>query len=271
MHDAGSLFGLLAAADSTSFFGAENLVALLTLTALEIILGIDNVIFIAVLAGKLPPDKREKARTIGIAMAVITRVLLLLSISFLMRLTKPLVTLLGHDFSGKDLILLTGGLFLIAKSTFEVHEKLEGEEHTAGGKTKVAASLVSITIQIMLLDIVFSLDSVITAVGMSNHLGVMIVAVVIAAGVMLAFSGAVSRFVERRPTMKMLAMAFLILIGVMLVSEGFGKHIEKGYIYFAMAFSFAVELLNHRLRPAGEPVHLRNVSMPADKDASLRS
>ena len=188
-----------------------------------------------------------------------------------MKLTKPLFTLLGHGFSGKDLILLAGGLFLIAKSTFEVHEKLEGAEHTSGAATKVAASLVSIVVQIMLLDIVFSLDSVITAVGMSNHLGVMITAVVLAAVVMLVFAGAVSRFVERRPTMKMLAMAFLILIGVMLVSESFGKHIDKGYIYFAMLFSFGVELLNQKLRGGGEPVHLRNVSLPVEKDSTRRS
>ena len=256
----------MAAATGGSFLSVENLAALLTLTALEIILGIDNVIFIAVLAGKLPPDRREKARTIGIAMAVITRVLLLLSISWLMRLTVPFFSLFGHDFSGKDLILLAGGLFLIAKSTFEVHEKLEGADHVGGPATKAVVGLAGIVVQIMLLDIVFSLDSVITAVGMSNHLTVMIVAVVLAAAVMLVFAGAVSRFVERRPTMKMLAMAFLILIGVMLVSEGFGKHIEKGYIYFAMAFSFGVELLNQRVRPGGAPVHLRNASLPAEKD-----
>jgi predicted tellurium resistance membrane protein TerC len=243
------------------FWSAEGLLALLTLTALEIVLGIDNVIFIAVLAAKLPPASQEKARRIGISLAVISRVLLLLSISWLMHLTAPLFALFGHEFSGKDVILFLGGLFLIAKSTFEIHDKLEGVDHH-GKAARAAATLWGIVAQIILLDVVFSLDSVITAVGMSNHLPIMITAVVIAAAVMLIFAGAVSRFVERRPTMKMLALSFLILIGVVLVADSFGKHIEKGYIYFAMAFSFGVEMLNQRLRSGGSPVHLRHSSLP---------
>jgi predicted tellurium resistance membrane protein TerC len=219
-------------------------VSLATLTLLEIVLGIDNVIFISILAGKLPANQQEKARTLGLALALVTRILLLLSIKWLMGLTGTLFSIAGHEFSGKDLILLAGGLFLIAKSTHEIHSKLEetGEKHPLPAK----GGFVGVIIQIMLLDIVFSLDSVITAVGMATQLGVMVAAVVIAVGVMLLAAGTVSAFVNQYPTIKMLALAFLILIGVVLVADGFGQHIERGYIYFAMAFSAIVEMLNLR-------------------------
>jgi len=224
----------------------ENLIALVTLTSLEIVLGIDNIVFIAILTGKLDPSQQDKARRIGLALAMIMRILLLLAISWIMGLTTPLFAVFNHDVSGRDLILFLGGLFLIGKSTFEIHDKIEGHEH--GTKAKVAASFASVIVQIMLLDIVFSLDSVITAVGMVEHIPIMIAAVVIAVGIMMIFAGSVSRFVERHPTIKMLALSFLLLIGVMLLAEGFGRHIEKGYIYFAMAFSLFVELLNLRMR-----------------------
>ena len=206
-------------------------ISLLTLTALEVVLGIDNIIFISILAGKLPPEKQKKARQLGLSLALITRVLLLLSLTWLLGMTKPLFTLpiLDRGLSGRDLILLVGGLFLIAKSVMEVHEKLEGDDgHATGGKT--AASFVSVIIQILLLDLVFSLDSVITAVGMADNVGVMIAAVVIAIAVMLVFAGAIGEFVNRHPTIKMLALSFLILIGVTLVGESLGQHIPKGYI-----------------------------------------
>ena len=224
-------------------------ISLITLTALEIILGIDNIIFIAILAGKLPAAQQGRARRLGLSLALITRVLLLMSLTWLMGLTKPLFTLpvLEHGLSGRDLILLLGGLFLIGKSVVEVHEKLEAEDgHVTSGKAR--ASFASTIVQILLLDIVFSLDSVITAVGMANNLGVMIAAVVIALGVMLVFAGAISDFVNRHPTLKILALSFLILIGVMLVGESLGQHIPKGFIYFSMAFAFGVEMLNLRLR-----------------------
>jgi predicted tellurium resistance membrane protein TerC len=232
-------------------------ISLLTLTALEIVLGIDNVIFISILAGKLPPEQQDKARKLGLTLALVTRVILLCSISWVMSLTKVLFTLpiVGAPITGKSLILLIGGLFLIGKSVVEIHEKLEGADGhaTSGGKV---ASFRSAIIQILLLDVVFSLDSVITAVGMANQLWVMITAVIIALGVMLAFAGAISNFVNRHPTLKMLALSFLILIGVMLVGESFGQHIPKGYIYFSMAFAFAVEMLNLRLRTKSQPVEL---------------
>ncbi|MSU72422.1 MAG: TerC family protein [Opitutus sp.] len=224
-------------------------ISLITLTALEIILGIDNIIFIAILAGKLPAAQQARARRLGLSLALITRVLLLMSLTWLMGLTKPLFTLpvLEHGLSGRDLILLLGGLFLIGKSVVEVHEKLEAEDgHVTSGKAR--ASFASTIVQILLLDIVFSLDSVITAVGMANNLGVMIAAVVIALGVMLVFAGAISDFVNRHPTLKILALSFLILIGVMLVGESLGQHISKGFIYFSMVFAFGVEMLNLRLR-----------------------
>jgi predicted tellurium resistance membrane protein TerC len=234
-------------------------VSLLTLTALEIVLGIDNVIFISILAGKLPHEQQPKARQLGLSLALITRVMLLFSITWLMKLTADLFTLpvLNEGISGKDLILLVGGLFLIGKSVVEVHEKLEGVEGHAT-PSRSSAKFAGVIVQIMLLDIVFSLDSVITAVGMADNIWVMVTAVVIALGVMLAFAGAISDFVNRHPTLKMLALSFLILIGVTLVGESLGQHIPKGYIYFSMAFAFAVEMLNLRLRAKAAPVELRS-------------
>ena len=235
----------------------EIAIALLTLVALEIVLGIDNIIFISILSSKLPEEKQKKARLIGLALAMIMRVLLLFSISLIMKLTAPLFTILGNEISGRDIILLVGGLFLIGKSTFEIHEKLEGEEaHSSGGKKKV--SFGSTIIQIMLLDIVFSLDSVITAIGMANELWVMITAVIVAVIFMMFTAGAVSDFVHKHPTIKILALSFLLLIGVMLVAEGFDQHISKGYIYFAMAFSVFVEMINIRIRTKhSKPVALK--------------
>ena len=234
----------------------QTWISLLTLTGLEIVLGIDNVIFISILAGKLPKDQQPKARQTGLALALITRIALLCSIAWLARLTNPLFAVWGHSVAGRDLILLAGGLFLIAKSTFEIHDKLEGADGgQVGGK---GAKFGAVVVQIMLLDVVFSLDSVITAVGMAQHLWVMITAVVLALGVMLFFAGAISDFVHRHPTLKMLALSFLLLIGVALVAEGMHQAIPKGYIYFSMAFAFGVEMLNLRLRPktAAQPVEL---------------
>ncbi|MCM2270831.1 MAG: TerC family protein [Thermoanaerobaculia bacterium] len=230
-------------------------IAFVTLFALEVVLGIDNIIFISILAGKLPADQQPRARTIGLALAMITRILLLFSIAWLAKLTAPLFTLWSYALSGRDLILLLGGLFLIAKSTFEIHDKLEGVE---GHKSaKVRASFGAVLVQIALLDIVFSLDSVITAVGMVQQVPVMVAAVVAAIVVMMLFAGAVSSFVDRHPTIKILALSFLILIGTALVAEGMHFHIPKGYVYFAMAFSVGVEMLNLRLRPRStEPVQL---------------
>jgi predicted tellurium resistance membrane protein TerC len=229
-------------------------ISLLTLTGLEIVLGIDNVIFISILSGKLPADQQDRARRLGLGLALITRVLLLCSLAWMMKLNTPLFSLLDHGVSGRDLILLIGGLFLIAKSTHEIHGKLEGED---GGTTKrLAPSFSAVIVQILLLDIVFSLDSVITAVGMASHLGVMIAAVIIAVFIMLAFSGAISGFVDRHPTLKVLALSFLLLIGVTLVADGLGHHVPKGYIYFSMAFSLGVELLNLRMRSKRKPVEL---------------
>lgn len=231
-------------------------IALVTLTALEIVLGIDNIIFISILAGKLPHSEQAKARTLGLTLAMFTRIALLFSLTIIMRLTAPLFAVLGNEISGRDIILIVGGLFLIAKSTHEIHEKLEGDE----GKTsrKVAASFASVIIQITLLDIVFSLDSVITAIGMASALGIMVTAVVIAVIFMVIFAGAISDFVQKRPTIKMLALSFLLLIGVTLIAEGLDQHISKGYIYFAMTFSVFVEMLNLKLRGrATEPLKLR--------------
>ncbi len=247
-------------------FTTQNLIALLTLTTLEIVLGIDNVIFIAILAGKLPVDQQSRARTLGIGLAVITRVLLLFSINWIMQLTAPLFAIFGNGITGRDLILLAGGLFLIGKSTFEIHEKLESPEHTQ--VTAAAASFASIIFQIILIDIVFSLDSVITAVGISGNLWVMVPAVVVAAALMLFASGPISNFVEKHPTMKILALAFLIAIGILLVVEGWNPEVAhdlalRNYIYFAMAFAFIIELINLRIRGQGKPVHLRNQPMLA--------
>jgi predicted tellurium resistance membrane protein TerC len=236
-------------------FDPQIWVALLTLTVLEVVLGIDNVVFIAILVDKLPLQQRRQARLIGLALAMLMRIALLFSLSWILRLTAPLFTVWQQAVSGRDLILLLGGLFLLAKSTYEIHHKLEGEEGHAS--TRVKASLVGVLVQIILLDIVFSLDSVITAVGMTNRLGIMITAVMIAVVFMMAFSGAISAFVNRHPTVKMLALSFLLLIGTMLIIEGLHQHIPKGYIYFAMAFSVFVEMLNLRLRRRqGAPVHL---------------
>jgi len=231
--------------------------ALLTLTALEIVLGIDNIIFISILTGKLPEHQREKAQKIGLSLAMITRILLLFSLAWIMKLTAPFFFIFNHGVSGRDLILIIGGLFLLAKSTMEIHDKLEGEEHHADGG-KGAAAFNSVLIQIMFLDIVFSLDSVITAVGMARQLGVMVTAVVISVGIMLFFAGSVSRFVDRHPTVKVLALSFLLMIGVALIADGLSFHIPKGYIYFAMAFSVFVEMINIKVRSSSEkPVKLR--------------
>ncbi|TSK08258.1 MAG: TerC family protein [Geobacter sp.] len=227
--------------------------ALITLTALEIVLGIDNIIFISIQASKLPAAQQEKARLTGLGLAMFIRVALLFSLTWLMGLTTPLFSLFGNDISGRDLILLSGGLFLIWKSTMEIHEKLEGEEVVHA--SKVGATFGAVIVQILLLDIVFSLDSIITAIGMASQLFIMVAAVVIAVGFMMLFSGKISAFVERHPTIKMLALSFLLLIGVSLIGEGFGMHIPKGYIYFAMAFSVMVEMLNLRMR-RGKPVKL---------------
>ena len=236
-------------------FDPQIWVALLTLTVLEVVLGIDNVVFIAILVDKLPLQQRRQARLIGLALAMLMRIALLFSLSWILRLIAPLFTVWQQAVSGRDLILLLGGLFLLAKSTYEIHHKLEGEEGHAS--TRVKASLAGVLVQIILLDIVFSLDSVITAVGMTNRLGIMITAVIIAVLFMMAFSGAISAFVNRHPTVKMLALSFLLLIGTMLVIEGLHQHIPRGYIYFAMAFSVFVEMLNLRLRQRqGAPVHL---------------
>lgn len=234
----------------------ESLIALLTLTVLEIVLGIDNIIFISILSGKLPKHQQDNARLTGLALAMITRILLLFSIVWIMKLTLPLFTVLGQEISGRDIILIAGGLFLLAKSTFEIHDKLEGDE--GHRSAKVAKSFGSVITQILLLDIVFSLDSVITAVGMANNIIIMIVAVVIAVGIMMVSSKSISNFVEKHPTVKMLALAFLLLIGVSLIAEGLDQHISKGYIYFAMAFSVFVEMLNLKMKSKTKPVELRN-------------
>ena len=234
----------------------ENAVALLTLTGLEIVLGIDNVVFIAILAAKLPPEQQAKARQLGLALAVIARIGLLFTISLIMRLTAPFVTLMGHPYSWRDVILLGGGLFLVAKAVHEMHDKLEGSKETIH-QPRASARFASVITQIVMLDIVFSLDSVITAVGMVKAeagrsqwipLTIMVTAIVISMGVMLLFAGGISRFIERHPTMKMLALAFLLLIGVVLAAEGFGAHIQKGYIYSAMSFALLVEMLNIRMK-----------------------
>jgi len=239
--------------------------ALAALTILEIVLGIDNIVFISILSGKLPEAQRAKARQIGLALALILRILLLLSISWVMGLTTPLFGLMGKEFSGRDLILLGGGLFLIYKAVIEIHHKLEGADQTRDAKAVTFGAVIG---QILLIDIIFSLDSVITAVGMAKELTVMVLAVLISVGFMLAFAGKVSRFVEEHPTVKMLALAFLILIGVNLMAEGFHFHIEKGFTYFAMAFSVLVEMLNIKLRKKGQVVQLHGPKMPDDPPAA---
>jgi len=232
-------------------------IAFLTLAALEIVLGVDNIVFISILVGKLPKDRQGTAYRVGLALAMVMRIGLLLSLSWLMKLTAPLFTmpLMGHEVTGRDLVLIVGGLFLVAKSTHEIHDKLEGDEGSRSAK--VAASFAAVLAQIVAIDIVFSLDSVITAVGMVKEVGVMIAAVVAAVIVMMVFARRIGEFVERHPTIKMLALAFLLAIGMMLVADGLGHHVPKGYLYFAMAFSLFVETLNLRARERAKPVHLR--------------
>ena len=239
--------------------------AFATLTALEIVLGIDNIIFIAILVSRLPQAQQPRARTLGLGLAMLTRIALLLSLTWVMGLTAPLFSVLGLEVSGRDLILVLGGIFLIAKSTMEIHNSLEGEEHAASGTA--AASFGGVLIQIAILDIVFSLDSVITAVGLVDQVAVMIAAIMVAVGVMMWAAAPISDFVDRHPTIKMLALSFLIMIGMALVGEGFDLHIPKGYVYFAMAFSVAVEMLNIRVRGRrAAPVHLRKPNAPDGED-----
>lgn len=227
-------------------FSPEAWISLATLTALEIVLGIDNIIFIAILCGKLPPNQREKARILGLGLAMVTRIILLLSISWIMSLKEPLFSVIGREISGRDIVLILGGLFLLFKSTTEIHSAVTGETHEENSVK--AATFGAVLVQIAILDIVFSLDSVITAVGMAEHVLVMIIAVILAVGVMMFASGGISRFVEANPTIKMLALSFLILVGVSLIADGLGFHIPKGYIYFSMAFSLGVELININVR-----------------------
>jgi len=237
-----------------AFLTADGLIALATLTFLEVVLGVDNVIFISILVGKLPKDQQPRARTLGLAGAMGMRILLLLSLTWIMRLTQPLFHAFDHGFSGRDLILISGGLFLLWKATVEIHEKLEGQESHASAR--VAPSFAAIIGQIMVLDIIFSLDSVITAVGMASELSIMIAAVVIAVGIMMVSAKTIGDFVMRHPTVKVLALSFLLMIGLALVADGAGFHIPKGYIYFAMGFSIFVETINLRIRPAHAPVRL---------------
>ncbi len=228
-----------------SLLTTENLIALVTLTSLETVLGIDNIIFIAILAGKLPAQQRDLARRLGLGVAVISRIALLFSLTWVMKLKSVLFTWLGHEFTGKDLVLVAGGMFLIAKATIEIHHKVEHHASQSTSKQQ-ATSLGWMLLQVLAIDVVFSLDSVITAVGMTQNLVVMIAAILTSVAIMLAASGPVVRFVDHHPAIKLLALSFLLLIGVLLVAEGFGRHIDKGYIYFAMAFSLGVELLNLR-------------------------
>ena len=229
-------------------------IALLTLTSLEIILGVDNVIFISILSSKLPKADQPKTRRVGLLAAMVMRILLLMSIAWIVRLTAPLFTVFGRDISGRDVILIGGGLFLLAKATLEIHERLEGEE--GHSSARVAPSFGAVILQIMLLDIVFSLDSVITAVGMADDIAIMVVAVVLAVAIMMFSAEPISAFVNRHPTVKVLALSFLLLIGVSLVGDGLGMHVPKGYIYFAMGFSVFVEMVNLRVRRKTAPVHL---------------
>ena len=230
-------------------------IALATLTALEIVLGIDNIIFLTIVVGRLPPDKRQLGRILGLAGAMVTRILLLMSLAWIMRLTEPWFTIFSEEISGRDIILIVGGLFLLFKSTHEIHTSLEGEEESS--ETAVRGGFYAIILQIAIIDIVFSLDSVITAVGMAEHVPVMVIAIVIAIIVMMLFAKMIGDFVEAHPTVKMLALSFLILVGVALIAEGFDFHIPKGYIYFAMAFSVVVEMLNIRMRKKSKDiVHL---------------
>ena len=231
--------------------------AFITLTAMEIVLGIDNIIFLAILVGRLPKAQQKRARFIGLSLAMVTRILLLLSLTWLMKLTAPLFAILGNEISGRDIVLIVGGLFLLFKSTMEIHTSLEGAEHEE--KTGGSASFIGVVSQIAVIDIIFSLDSVITAVGLAQHVEVMVAAIIIAVIVMMLSAGAISDFIDRHPTIKMLALSFLILIGVALIADGFELHIPKGYIYFAMAFSVMVEMLNLKMRKKREPLQLHKV------------
>ncbi len=239
------------------FTDPQAWMALATLTVLEIVLGIDNIVFISILAGRLPEKQQPRARLVGLAAAMVMRILLLFSITWVMRLTAPLFTVMSNEISGRDLILIIGGLFLLAKSTHEIHNKLEGETEETKSK-RAATSFAAVIVQIMLLDIVFSLDSVITAIGMANRVSIMVMAVMISVGFMMIFAGAISNFVNRHPTVKMLALSFLLLIGMALLADGFDQHIPKGYIYFAMAFSVFVEMLNLRMKSKAAPVKLHS-------------
>ena len=252
-----------------AFTTADGLIALLTLTFLEVVLGVDNVIFISILTGRLPAHQQQRGRTIGLAGAMGMRILLLLSLTWIMRLTQPLFTLFNHGFSGRDLILISGGLFLLWKATMEIHERLEGEEHH--GSTKVAPSFAAVIGQIMLLDIIFSLDSVITAVGMASDVSIMVAAVVIAVGIMMFSARPIGDFVSRHPTVKVLALSFLLMIGLTLVADGVGFHIPKGYVYFAMGFSIFVETINLRVRPTHAPVKLHEPLVGGQKRPTAAS
>jgi len=246
------------------FFSAETLIALVTLTFIEIVLGIDNIIFISILAEKLPPEKRNSARIVGLAAAMISRIILLLFLTTIMRLTKPWFSVLGNEISGRDLVLISGGIFLLVKSTLEIHDNLEGMSEKKSGRGY--GTFTGVIIQIMVLDIVFSLDSIITAIGLVDQVSVMIIAIIIAIIIMMISSGSIARFIESHPTIKMLALSFLLLIGFALVAEGFDLHIPKGYIYFAIAFSCFVEMLNLRIHNRSvDPVILRKHILP-DKD-----
>jgi predicted tellurium resistance membrane protein TerC len=239
------------------FLESSTYVSLITLTFLEIVLGIDNIIFISILTGRLPKEQQEKGRIIGLSLAIVFRIILLLFIFWIVGLVEPLFTVFGWPISGRDLILIAGGLFLMAKSTTEIHTKLQGAEETAKDASQKKISFSGVIIQIILLDLVFSFDSVITAVGLVSHISIMIIAVLLSLGVMLIFATKVSDFIHKHPTMKMLALSFLLMIGLLLFVEGFHVEVPKGYVYFAMAFSFVVELLNLRLRKKSEPVELK--------------
>lgn len=246
-------------------FHPETWMALVTLTAIEVVLGMDNIVFLSIMVSRLPSNRQRSARMFGLGLAMITRILLLLFLTALMRLTRPLFALAGHAFSGRDIILLAGGLFLLAKSTFEIHDSLEGGDTSMPARP--GTSFASVVIQIAVLDIVFSLDSVITAIGLAREVVVMVVAIIIAVMFMMVLSGSLIRFIEQHPTIKMLALSFLLLIGLALIGDGLGMHIPKGYIYFAMAFSVFVEILNMKLRKSvPEPVHLRNVPVQDSAD-----
>lgn len=248
---------------------ADIWIAFLTLLLLEIVLGIDNIVFISILVDKLPPEKRELARRVGLFMAMFMRIGLLLVLSWIIGLVEPMFTVFKQEISGRDLILIGGGLFLIWKSTGEIHQSLEGEEGHAS--TAVKATFTAVILQIMVVDMVFSLDSIITAVGMVDELAVMIAAVIASVGLMMLFAGAIGRFVSEHPTVKMLALSFLVVVGVALIAEGFDHHVPKGYIYFAMAFSVGVEMLNLRLRKrSAMPAHLRKSYAAGDRSDAKR-